>query len=78
VVNRARFLVALREAGAQALLEERLRSDPEIVVLNTLSSTAPGRPTVYVTEMTPERAERLKQEIPGGLTIESDAPLTPF
>lgn len=74
---RDRFLVAPRDASTQVLLESRLRSDPEIAVLRVLAPATPGRLPIFVTEMTPERAARLDREMPGDLTIERDAPLTP-
>ena len=47
-----------------------LQDDPDIAVVE-----AKSQGTLFVVEMTPDRAERLQRQFAGGLIVEKDAPL---
>jgi hypothetical protein len=72
--RRARYMVAHTDKNSQGGLEQLLRADPEIGLLNVVGP--PARPDLYVVEMSSDRAERLRQEFGGQVTVEPDAPLT--
>lgn len=73
-LQRERFLVAEKEAGLLSHVAARLRSDPEVEVLDVVGPV--DQPNTLVVAMTPEHARQLKQEFTGKLIIEKDAPLS--
>ncbi len=61
------------ESQSPAPLAETLQEDPDIAVVETQGRD--GQQSLFVVEMTPDRAERLQREFGGGLIVEKDAPL---
>lgn len=72
---RERYLIAGQQSGMLQEVVAELRSDPEIVVLDSIGS--PDKPDVLVVAMTAEHARRLQTRFAGKLIIEKDAALSP-
>jgi hypothetical protein len=74
--EREQYLIGSVPAASLAAVADVLRADPDVEVVKLQGSAE--RPEMIVARMSPQRAERLKQEFGGGLTVEPDAPLMPF
>jgi len=70
--RRQRYIVGNAPPHILSTLAERCRMDSEIDLVNVLGPA--DHPHLLVIETTAERAEQLKQHVPG-LIVEPDAPL---
>jgi hypothetical protein len=74
--EREQYMIANAPSTSLGAVAEVLRKDPDVEVVRLQGP--PERPELIVARMSPQRADKLKQEFGGRLTVEPDAPLMPF